>query len=235
MRVEQACRLSADGTAKKKEKLRTKDGLILEVTLYAKFNEVQQRYTVSQYFNREKIETAAQFRDPSRLDGWRPSQRFTKEGEDRILTKSDYCLYLLISRDKYQFNMGITTNIYTRIYQLRLLWGEFDLETSCVVYGKKEHLEKLENILQFTFEEYHLAKPTFTDEGAKDWFDLDCFWYLKNEIRRMNSFREEKIYRLFEGVDLNAFIVEDSNKLAEQAGIDQKEENPFQQGPSQDP
>ncbi len=220
MKVEQACKLSADGTARTKEKVRTKDGTILEVSLYAKFNEVQRRYTVTQYFDRQKIETSRQFRDPHKIDGWRPSRRFSSEGQKRRPVKSEYCLYLLISKEKYQFKLGITNNIYSRIYQLRLLWGEFDLETSCIIYGSRDHLEKLESILQFVFEEYHLTKPELTGEGAKDWFDLDCFWYAKNEIRRINSFREEKIYRIFEGIDLNAFIVEDANKLTEHADID---------------
>ncbi len=189
----------------------------MKVSLYAKYNEVQGKYTVTQYYNRQKMETAIPFRDPHRTDQWRPSRRFSSENGKGYQTKSKYCLYLLVSKDKYQFNVGITSNIYTRIYQLRLMWGEFDLDTSCIIYGKKNHLQKLENILHFIFEEYHLAKPTLADDGDTDWFDLDCFWYIKNEIRRLNSYREEKIYRIFEGIDLNAFIVEDSNILAESA------------------
>ncbi len=220
MKVEQACRLSADGTAKAKEKFKSPDGKILEVSLYAKFNEVQGKYTVTQYFNRQKIETATEFRNPHSIERWKPSRRFSREGEVRLRVKSDHCLYLLVSKEKYQFKLGITRNIYTRIYQLRLIWGEFDLDTSCVVYGKKPHLEKLENMLQFYFEEYRNSNPVSNEEEFTDWFDLDCFWYAKNEIRRLNSFREDKIYRIFEGIDLNAFIVEDVGKLADPADVD---------------
>ena len=219
MNVEQACRMSADGTARKKERIRTKEGNILEVSLYAKYNEVQGKYTVTQYFNKQKIQTSSQFRNPHKIDGWRPSRRFSSEESVGYQTKSDYSLYLLVSKDKYQFNMGITKNIYSRVFQLRLMWGEFDLETSGIVYGKKKHLYQLEHLLQFMFEEYHLPSPTISDNSAKDWFDLDCYWYLKNEIRRLNSFREEKIYRLYEGIDLNAFMVEDPDKLLENVDI----------------
>jgi hypothetical protein len=220
MKVEQACRLSADGTARTRERIRDRDGMIQEVSLYARFNEVQGKYTVTQYLNRQKIKTSSQFSDPHKTDRWRPSQKFSLEGHPSQRIKSEYCLYLLISREKYQFKLGITSNIYTRIYQLRLIWGEFDLDTSCVVYGKRDHLKKLEEILQFVFDEYHLAPQELNDSVADDWFDLDCFWYVKNEIRRLNSFREEKIYRVFEGIDLNAFIVEDADKLAEQIDIE---------------
>ncbi|MCG8334876.1 MAG: hypothetical protein MJE63_10185 [Proteobacteria bacterium] len=219
MNVEQACRLSADGTARKKERIRTKEGNILEVSLYAKYNEVQGKYTVTQYFNKQKIQTSDQFRNPHKINGWRPSRRFSSETGGGYQTKSDYNLYLLVSKDKYQFNMGITKSMYSRVFQLRLMWGEFDLETSSIVYGKKKHLYQLEHLLQFMFEEYHLPSPTISDASAKDWFDLDCYWYLKNEIRRLNSFREEKIYRMYEGIDLNAFMVEDSDKLLENVDI----------------
>lgn len=211
--------MSADGTARKKERIRTKEGNILEVSLYAKYNEVQGKYTVTQYFNKQRIQTSSQFRNPHKIDGWRPSRRFSSEESVGYQTKSDYSLYLLVSKDKYQFNMGITKNIYSRVFQLRLMWGEFDLETSGIVYGKKKHLYQLEHLLQFMFEEYHLPSPTISDNSAKDWFDLDCYWYLKNEIRRLNSFREEKIYRLYEGIDLNAFMVEDPDKLLENVDI----------------
>lgn len=214
MKVEQACRLSADGTARAKARVRNEEGDVYEVSLYARYNEIQDRYTVTQYFNRQKTETFRQFRNPHEMDQWRPSRRFSGSGHEHRRVKSEYCLYLLISRDKYRFHMGITNNIYSRVYQLRLLCGEFDLDTSCVVYGEKNHLEKLENILCFIFEEYQLETTESSGVITKNWFDLDCFWYAKNEIRRLNSFRQEKIYRLFESIDLNAFIVEDSQRLA---------------------
>ena len=220
MKVEQACRLSADGTAKTREKIRTDDGTIFEVNLYARFNEVQGRYTVTQYVNRRKIETSRQFLDPHKIDRWRPSRKFATEDQKNKPIKTEYCLYLLASKENYRFKIGITRNIYTRIYQLRLIWGEFDLDTSCIIYGNEEHLQKLENILQFVFEEYRLDNSTLTEEWTRDWFDMDCLWYAKNEIRRLNSFRDEKIYRIFEGIDLNAFIVEDTDKLAGYNGND---------------
>lgn len=219
MDVKQACRLSADGTARTKAKVRTAHGMIVEVSLYARFNEVQGRYTVTQYYKKEKTETAPQFRNPHRIERWRPSRRLSSNGQYQQ-TKSETCLYLLVSKDKYQFNLGLTRSIYSRVYQLRLMWGEFDLETSCIVYGQQKHLQKLSELLHFTFEEYRLAKPSGSDCDSADWFDLDCLWYAKNEIRRLNSFREEKIYRLYEGIDLNAYIVEDSDKLTENVDLE---------------
>ncbi len=219
MKVEQACRMSADGAARTKVRVKTHIGEVLEVDLYAKYNEVQERYTVTQYFNYQRVETSRQFLNPHKIDQWLPTRRFSSKGNENQPIKSKYCLYLLVSKEKYQFNIGITNNIYSKLYQLRMFCGEFDLGTSCIVYGTEKHLQKLEGIIHFIFEEYHLTDTTLTEDDGKTWFDLDCFWYVKNEIRRLNSFREEKIYRLYEGIDLNAFIIEDSNRLLESSKI----------------
>lgn len=220
MKVEEACRLSADGVARFKEAYVTEYGDIREFWIYAKFNEIKGRYEVTQICNNRKIPTAKKFQDPHQFTRWKPSQRFSKENR-KPKVKSEYCLYLLVSKDRYEFTIGLTNNIYTRVYQLRLMWGEFDLEASSIVYGEKHRLEQLEKILYFAFEEYKHSNS----EVKNDWFEMDCYWYAKNEIRRLNSFREEKIFRIFEGVDLNAFIVEEVNKLGEDDGFDTKTEN----------
>ena len=219
MKVEQACKLSADGTAKVKAKMISPHGNLLIVNLYAKYNEVQGKYTVTQYLNRQKIETSKEFQNPHSSNQWQPSRRFSKNDHNGYLTRSNFCLYLLVSKDNYRFNLGITNNIYSRVYQLRMRVGEFDLKSSSIVYGKQKHLISLEKMLRFTFEEYLLDNATQIEQKERDWFDLDCFWYAKNEVRRINSFREEKIYRIYDGIDLNAFIIEDTKKLAEKIDL----------------
>lgn len=221
MKVEHACKLSADGIAKTKAKMVSPVGNVMIVSLRAKYNENQEKYVVTQYQNRQKTETAKAFRDPHKIQQWQPSRRFSRYDHDGLLTKSKYCLYLLVSKNSYRFNLGITSNIYARVYQLRVMWGEFDLKSSCIVYGNQEHLTALEKMLRFTFEEYQV--DCLTQLGLKqkeqNWFDLDCFWYAKNEVRRIDSFREDKIYRIYNGIDLNAFIVEDTQKLAEKIDL----------------
>lgn len=219
MRVEQACRLSVDGTAKTKVKIRTVEGSVLEISLYAKYNEIQERYTVTPYYNRQKLTTARQFVDPHKIDRWNPSRRFAVDGKRVRTIKTEYCLYMLVSKTNYQFVVGMTNNLYSRVYQLRLLFGEFDLDSSCVIYGGEKRLSELESTLRFIFEEYHFGKSTILEGGRKDWFDLDCFWYMKNEIRRLQSFREDKLFRLFEGIDLHEFLISDAQTDLENAEL----------------
>lgn len=219
MKVEQACKLSADRVAKTKVKMLSPKGNVLIVKLYAKYNEVQGKYIVTQYLNRHKIETSEAFKNPHKIDQWQPSRRFSRNDHHGYLTRSNFSLYMLASKDDYRFNLGITKNIYSRVYQLRVMWGEFDLKSSSIVYGKQNHLITLEKMLRFTFEEYLLDSVMQPGGKDSDWFNLDCFWYAKNEVRRINSFREEKIYRIYDGIDLNAFIVEDTKKLAEKIDL----------------
>lgn len=219
MKVEQACKLSADGTAKTKGKMISAHGNLMIVNLYAKFNEVQGRYIVTQYLNRQKIETSKAFQNPHKFDQWQPSRRFSRNNHNGYLTKSNFSLYMLVSKENYRFNLGITNNIYSKVYQLRVEAGEFDLKSSAIVYGKQKHLISLEKMLHFTFEEYLIDDTTQVDQETQNWFDLDCFWYAKNEVRRINSFREDKIYKIFNGIDLNAFIIEDTKKLAQKIDL----------------
>lgn len=207
-----------DGIAETRLEFRTRDDRVLAVDLYARFNEVRGKYTVTQYIQRKKIRTFPEFRDPHRTDQWHPSKNpsSARPGSQRGLLKP--CLYMLIARDKYRFLLGMTRNLYMRIYQLRLIYGEFDLASSCVIHGSEAHLQKLEDHLQFVFEEYYAPRPTPLDEEQRDWYDLDCFWYAKNEVRRLNNFREVKIYRIWERIDLNNYIVGDTG--LNQEGVD---------------
>lgn len=100
-------------------------------------------------------------------------------------------LYLLVSKHKAIFKIGITDNIESRCTRIRSLFGELDLDASCTVSGNKKEIIGLEKTLHFLLEKWRIEQSPKLD-GYSEWFSIECFHKAVKIITEAATIREIK-------------------------------------------
>lgn len=83
-------------------------------------------------------------------------------------------LYLLVREDKTSFKIGITDNLESRHDRLRMVWGSFDLASSCIISGSHEEIAGLEKTLHYLLKKWRVDHEIKLD-GHSEWFSMECF------------------------------------------------------------
>ena len=100
-------------------------------------------------------------------------------------------LYLFVTEQKTSFKIGITDNITDRYMRIKSLWGELDLDASCMVLGDRREVSGLEKTLHFLLDKWRV-EHSLKVEGHSEWFAMECFDKAIEIITAAAQFRETK-------------------------------------------
>lgn len=110
-------------------------------------------------------------------------------------------LYLLVSEDGTMFKIGITQNIGGRVSQLEADWGQIGVNRSYIVAGDDMRMRSLEKMLHFLYDSHNIEHDNHKD-GHTEWFDIDCFGGVVEEVERVASLKSESGLKIQKGITL---------------------------------
>lgn len=70
-----------------------------------------------------------------------------------------HVLYLLQFPAINCLKIGITRNLWGRVGELRVCWGDVDIKASCVIAGERAVIRELERILHGNLEKFSVEPP----------------------------------------------------------------------------
>lgn len=100
-------------------------------------------------------------------------------------------LYLLVSADGMMFKIGMSSNVPSRVAQLKSFWS-FDLERSMVFSSETVPMKTVEKTLHFLFSEHNVTDLEWCD-GYTEWFSIHCFDEVVEEIGRIAARKDEQL------------------------------------------